>query len=230
MCCIVPAAGIGKRMQANVPKQYLPFRTSTILDHTLKRLLSCELIEKVIVVTNNDDHHWPSSSFFEDPRVTQVVGGKERSDSVLNGLLAAEALYGKDVWVLVHDAARPCIVKEDIQLLIEKATTTDQGTILAAPIHDTIKKVSDSSLKTLDRNKIWRALTPQMFRLRQLKNAITNARGTKKAVTDEAHAVELTGDPTGFVEGRSDNVKITTSSDLSLANYYIDRQEGAKCE
>ena len=227
MCCIVPAAGIGKRMQANFPKQYLPFRTSTILDHTLERLLSCELIEKIIVVTSNDDHYWPSSNFFEDPRITQVVGGKERSDSVLNGLLAAEALYGKDVWVLVHDAARPCIMKDDIQLLIEKATTTDQGTILAAPIHDTIKKVSDSSLKTLDRNKIWRALTPQMFRLTQLKNAITNARDTKKAVTDEAHAIELTGVPIGFVDGRSDNIKITRSSDLSLADYYVEQQENS---
>jgi len=227
MCCIVPAAGIGKRMQVHLPKQYLPFRSSTILDHTLERLLSCELIDNVIVVTNNDDSYWPSSGFFKDPRITQVVGGKERSDSVLKGLLAAETLYGEDVWVLVHDAARPCIMKDDIQLLIEQATTTGRGAILAAPIHDTIKKVSGSSLKTLNRNKIWRALTPQMFRLKQLKNAITKARDTKKAVTDEAHAIELIGAPIVFVEGRSDNIKITTSSDLSLADYYVEQQENS---
>lgn len=227
ICCIVPAAGIGERMKTNVPKQYLPFRLSTVLDHTLERLLSCARIEKIIVVINKDDSYWPSSGFFKDPRITQVVGGKERSDSVLNGLVVAEETYGEDAWVLVHDAARPCIMASDIDLLIEDAVATDQGTILAAPVHDTVKKVSKSSLETLNRKIIFRALTPQMFQLGQLKNAIANASATRKPVTDEAHAVELMGGSIGFVEGRTDNIKITTSSDLSLADYYVEKQESS---
>ncbi|PCH85964.1 MAG: 2-C-methyl-D-erythritol 4-phosphate cytidylyltransferase [Piscirickettsiaceae bacterium] len=226
VCCIVPAAGVGKRMQTDIPKQYLPFRSVTILEHTLSRLLSCPFIKKIILVISKDDVYWPLSSYYGDSRVIQVEGGAERADSVFNGLVMAEELFGKESWALVHDAARPCVMASDVERLANKSASTHQGSILAAPIHDTIKQtLSTGSIKTLDRTTLWRALTPQLFQINALKNALINAKQQGKLVTDEASAIEMNGGVVELVEGRTDNIKVTTLSDLSLANYFVEQQE-----
>lgn len=228
--CVVPAAGIGKRMQASIPKQYLSLGESTILDQTLSRLLLCHAIDKVIVAINKNDTFWPQSVYFNNPRITVVDGGVERSDSVLNGLLALETLLGDEAWVLVHDAARPCVSLDDIERLIHFSHSSQQGAILASPVTDTIKKSTDIGVETIDRKLIWRALTPQIFKLGRLKKAIEHANTQQLVVTDEAHAMELIGESTELVEGRSDNIKVTSPDDLALARFYLKQQEGALCE
>ena len=231
LCCIVPAAGIGERMLAERPKQYLPFRSTTILDHTLRRLLSSDLIDKIILVLNKNDTYWPQSSFAKHSKITVVEGGDERADSVLKGLIKAEQLYGDTSWLLVHDAARPCILKADIERLIKVTFLNQQGAILATPIHDTVKEyIEDGVTKTLPRSKLWRALTPQLFRVKELKKALLTAQNKAVLVTDEANAIEINGGFVHLVEGRHDNLKVTTPADLLLADFYVEQQERIECE
>lgn len=225
ICCIVPAAGVGKRMRADIPKQYLPFRSVTILEHTLARLLSCPSINKIILAISKDDVYWPLSSYYGDSRIIQVEGGIERADSVLNGLNVAEHMFGEESWVLVHDAARPCVMASDIEHLVSKAMSSNQGTILASAIHDTVKQtVGNGLIKTIDRTTLWRALTPQLFRINTLKNALITAIKQDKPVTDEASAIEMNGGIVNLIEGRADNIKVTTLSDLSLASFFVEQQ------
>ncbi|MEW5056966.1 MAG: 2-C-methyl-D-erythritol 4-phosphate cytidylyltransferase [Cycloclasticus sp.] len=229
--CVVPAAGLGSRMQQDRPKQYLAFRSSTILDVTLSRLLACQQFEKIVLCLRSDDPYWPSSQYFTDERIIVAVGGDERADSVLNGIQALKAYAGQTDWVLVHDAARPCIRLDDIERLISSAKSQQQGAILAAPIHDTIKYVSANiALKTLDRSSLWRALTPQIFKLDDLEQALLSAKLKGSVITDEASAIEQLNQVVLIVEGRADNIKITCPDDLALADFYIEKQEKEKCE
>ncbi|HIF18503.1 MAG TPA: 2-C-methyl-D-erythritol 4-phosphate cytidylyltransferase [Cycloclasticus sp.] len=228
--CIVPAAGIGLRFGENRPKQYLPFRSSTIIDTTIKTLLLCTSLEKVIVCLHPDDEHAQQSDFIKHPRVHVVIGGNQRSDSVLNGLQSIQTDTAKQDWVLVHDAARPCVRLADINKLISEAQTHQQGSILAVPIHDTIKEVDNElAVRTLDRTKLWRALTPQLFKLSDIQGALLSAKKQSRVVTDEASAIEQLGLPVRIVEGHADNIKITVPADLQLANMYMDQQEEQSC-
>lgn len=229
--CIVPAAGVGSRMQAGRPKQYLPFRSSTILDITLSRLLSSRYIEKLVVVVQAADKFWPDSAYASDENITIAAGGAERADSVLNGIAAIKSQAQEGDWVMVHDAARPCVHPADIDRLIAAALEGHSGAILATPINDTIKEViAGLSSSTLDRSHMWRALTPQIFKLADLEQALLHAKKKGLVVTDEASAMEGLNKPVQVLEGRADNIKITSPNDLLLANFYIDEQEKEQCE
>lgn len=221
---VVPAAGVGKRMQADRPKQYLSLCNHTVIEHTLSRLLEAEVFTAVAVAISVEDPYWPELEISRHPQILTAAGGKERADSVLSALKSLENQTADDDWVLVHDAARPCITSADIHKLIETLKDDATGGILALPSHDTLKLVDDCQIQqTLDRRTVWRALTPQMFRFGALKQALEQTQGNL-AITDEASAFELTGQSAKIVEGRPDNIKITQPEDLLLAQFYLEQQ------
>jgi 2-C-methyl-D-erythritol 4-phosphate cytidylyltransferase len=221
---VVPAAGVGKRMNADRPKQYLELADKAVIEHTLYRLLSAKVFEAVSVAISIEDPYWPELEVSKHPKVITAAGGKERADSVLSALKSIRALASDEDWVLVHDAARPCITATDIQFLIDSLRNDEVGGILALSSHDTLKDVDGKNiLGTLDRSHIWRALTPQMFRYGSLKHALESAEGNP-AITDEASALELQGLQPKIVEGRPDNIKITRPEDLALAQFYMEQQ------
>ena len=221
---IVPAAGVGKRMQSDKPKQYLELAGKTVIEQTLFRLLEAKVFSSIAVAISVEDTYWPELDISKHPDVLTAPGGKERADSVLSGLRMLSPKATDRDWVLVHDAARPCITRSDIHLLINQLQTDAVGGILALSSHDTLKNVLDNNiLGTLDRRHIWRALTPQMFRYGMLKTALEESVGNP-AVTDEASALELKGLQPKIVEGRPDNIKITRPEDLALAQFYLEQQ------
>jgi 2-C-methyl-D-erythritol 4-phosphate cytidylyltransferase len=225
---LVPAAGAGKRMAADRPKQYLRLGEHTVLEHTLARLIGSQVYAGIIVAISDDDRYWEALAASRSAGVYRVSGGSERADSVLSGLDFIASIAAADDWVMVHDAARPCITAGDILRLKAQVEHDEVGGILALPVHDTLKQVeTDRIVSTVDRTRIWRALTPQMFRLGLLKNALIAASKAGQRVTDEASAIELTGLRPRIVEGRPDNIKITRPEDLPLAAYYLEQQ---RCE
>lgn len=235
---IVPAAGVGKRMLASCPKQYLTVNNETILSHTINRLLSHKKITKVVLVLSDDDGYFAQTTLVNNPNIIRVSGGKERVDSVLSGLQHVSELKLKLEleWVLVHDAARPCVTHEDIDKLIEQCLTYNSGGILAAPVVDTMKLAINSHTdqtdtyqkihvsKTIDRSLLWHAFTPQMFKVKELIKAIEHAQVKGLSITDEASAIESLGLPCLLVCGRRDNIKITRPEDLILASFYLEQQ------
>ena len=222
---VVPAAGVGKRMNADRPKQYLELAGKTVIEHTLLRLLSAQVFTAVAVAISEEDPYWPDLDVSAHKKIITAAGGKERADSVLSALKAIRTVASDDDWVMVHDAARPCITTIDIHHLIDSLKTDEIGGILALSSHDTLKSVQGDNIivGTLDRSHIWRALTPQMFRYGLLKNALEAAEGNA-AITDEASALELQGMQPKIVEGRPDNIKITRPEDLALAQFYMEHQ------
>ncbi len=222
---VVPAAGVGKRMQADRPKQYLPLANKTVLEQTLMRLLDADVFSAVAVAVSKEDPYWPELELSSHDKVITAAGGKERADSVLSALKSLRDRASDSDWVLVHDAARPCLTSSDIHLLIETLKDDDVGGILALSSHDTLKNVEGLNItETIDRSVIWRALTPQMFRYGMLKQALEQAEGNP-AVTDEASALEMQGLQPKIVEGRPDNIKITRPEDLALAQFYMEHQQ-----
>lgn len=222
---VVPAAGVGKRMQANKPKQYLPLAGKTVLEHTLNRLLMADVFSAISVAISIEDPYWPELDCSRNKNIITAPGGKERADSVLSALNSLADKASDNDWVLVHDAARPCLTISDIQLLINTLKEDDVGGILALSSHDTLKQVAgDQIIQTMDRNIIWRALTPQMFRYGMLKQALKQLEGNL-GVTDEASALEMIGLKPKIVEGRTDNIKITRAEDLALAQFYMEQQK-----
>lgn len=222
---IVPAAGVGKRMKANQPKQYLELSNSkTVIEQTLTRLIDSQIFEKIVVAISEDDSYWEELPISKNTKILQAKGGKERADSVLNALIEIENYAAVDDWVLVHDAARPCITIQDIEKLIFELKDDEVGGMLALSSHDTLKDVDGLKIvSTHDRSRIWRALTPQMFRYGMLKKALEKEQGNN-AVTDESSALEIQGFLPKIVEGRSDNIKITRPEDLALAQFYLVQQ------
>jgi len=221
---IVPAAGAGTRMGTDIPKQYLMLGDSTVLEHTLGTLLSCQRLSGVILVLSQIDERWTEIA----PRYTgqalkTVVGGQERCHSVLNGLDYLATRASDNDWVLVHDAARPCVRREDIEQLISTLEDSSEGGVLGVPVADTMKRV-DTEVRisgTIDRNGLWHAYTPQMFRAGALRAALQQAVADGQQVTDEANAMELAGYRPRMVQGARDNIKITVPSDLPLAAFYL---------
>ncbi len=224
--CVVPAAGSGSRMVSNTPKQYLPLAGATVIEHSVATLLSCDFIELVVVAHSPGDSRAATLRGLQNPRVLMVEGGKVRSDSVLAGLkaLAHEASAGD--WVLVHDAARPCVSSQDISSLARQVFDTGVGGILAEAVVDTIKRSDEANcvLETLEREQLWRAQTPQMFKLELLRAALENAKLQGHAVTDEASAMEWAGEGVQLVSGSSRNLKITLPEDLPLAEFYLSQR------
>jgi len=221
---VVPAAGAGSRMGADIPKQYLTLAGQTVLEHSLDVLLACERIATVVLVLSADDERWPEIMHrYKDSRVETVTGGAERCHSVLNGLEHLAGTAGVDDWVLVHDAARPCVRRQDIEMLMTRLEDHEVGGLLGVPVADTMKQVDSDSmiLKTVERDGLWRALTPQMFRLGPLRDALQQAIASGVMVTDDASAMEMAGYRARMVEGQADNIKITRPADLQLAEFYL---------
>ena len=221
---VVPAAGVGRRMSTNIPKQYLRLGEKTVLEHTLDTLLACPQLADVVVVLSADDGYWPGlRDRYFNARLEVVTGGAERCHSVLNGLVHLAGRANADDWVLVHDAARPCVRLSDIEKLIETLAATTDGGLLGVPVADTMKQVdgNDRVTATVARDGLWHAYTPQMFRLGRLQTALQYAIDNDLLVTDEASAMELAGYLPRMVQGQRDNIKITVPSDLELAAFYL---------
>ena len=223
---VIPAAGVGSRMGAALPKQYLKVAGATVLEHSLSALLACDFIEKVIVARNPLDNIATSVVALRDPRVLLVEGGEARSDSVLAGLAALQGLAHADDWVLVHDAARPCIQPGDISALAQQVCRSGVGGILAVPMVDTVKHASADNIvdQTLPRDELWCAQTPQMFRYERLYNALKSAIQQGLGITDEASAMELCGERVQLVAGSVSNLKVTVPGDLPLVEFYLAQQ------
>lgn len=222
---VVPAAGVGRRMQSCRPKQYLMLATKTVIECTLERLFQAKVFTAIVVAISADDPYWHKLKISQHEKILRANGGKERVNSVLSALKKLQGKALDDDWVLVHDVVRPCVAIEDIKALIEALFADEVGGLLALASYDTLKSVENGRIKaTADRNKIWRALTPQMFRYGELKAALQQAIGQGFTVTDEANALELQGKQPKIVEGRLDNIKITHPEDLALAQFYLDQQ------
>lgn len=214
---VVPAAGVGARMRADRPKQYLRLGERTVLEHTLGCFLGHPTLKGLVVCLAEDDPYWPGLACAHDPRIARAAGGCERADSVLNGLLHLLSLGAQaDDWVLVHDAARPNLARADLDLLLGELAEDPVGGLLAVPARDTLKRADRSGRvrETIDRSVIWQAYTPQMFRLGQLQRSLADALVSRAVITDEASALEWAGHAPRLVEGRADNLKITRPEDL----------------
>lgn len=225
---IIPAAGVGRRMGTDTPKQYLLLNEKTVIEHTLDVFDTHDSISEIVVAVSKEDEYWPSLNLNFLKPLHKVNGGKERCDSVLNGLKFLEDKVGADDWVLVHDAARPCLRNEDLTLLLEELLEHEVGGILAVPVRDTMKRSIENTniiKETVDRESLWHALTPQMFRFGLLKNALESALNNNEVITDEASAVELAGYQPILVEGHADNLKITRPEDLALAAFFLRQQK-----
>jgi 2-C-methyl-D-erythritol 4-phosphate cytidylyltransferase len=216
-------------MAASLPKQYLPLAGVQVIDHTLARLCAHPQIEQIVVVLRRDDPYWCACRFAQDPRVLTAEGGDERCHSVLNGLLLLEGLADAHDWVLVHDAARPCLRPGDIDRLLDRLCQHPIGGLLAVPVNDTVKRADSQGRvqETINRAGLWRAFTPQMFRLSALRRALEHAIARNTLVTDEAAAMERMGLTPCLVEGHADNIKITRPQDLLLAEFFLRQQERA---
>ena len=219
---IIPAAGVGSRMRADRPKQYLPLAGRTVLEHTLTIFLDHPAIDGVMLALAGDDPWWPTLQL-QHPRLQLCEGGAERCDTVLNALDALNGQASAEDWVLVHDAARPCLRREDLDRLMATLQGHPCGGLLGVPIADTIKRTNPQHEveATVPREQMWRALTPQMFRYTALREALQQALAKGLHVTDDASAMELAGQRPLMVEGDGGNIKITRPEDLSLAEHYL---------
>jgi len=215
---VLPAAGRGTRFGGEVPKQYLEAAGKPLIAHALDALLSHRRIEGAMVALAADDARWPGWTSLHGKPVLRCVGGGERADSVLAALHALPDDIDEDALILVHDAARPNLRAVDLDRLIETATAHADGAILGAPVRDTLKRADADAriVATAPRSALWRAFTPQAFRRGALTAALERARADGVVVTDEAMAMERMGTHPALVEGREDNLKVTTPADLRL--------------
>ncbi|TMN25547.1 2-C-methyl-D-erythritol 4-phosphate cytidylyltransferase [Pseudoxanthomonas sp. X-1] len=220
---VIPAAGRGTRFGGEVPKQYLEVGGQSVLAWTLAALLGHPLIEGAVVALSADDPWWPGWTAFGGKPVLACVGGGTRAASVLAALQALPEHVRADDFVLVHDAARPNLADADLERLIERGREDPVGALLAAPVRDTLKRAGDDGGvdATEPRERLWRALTPQMFRRLQLTRALDEAAGAGIEVTDESMAMERQGLRPLLVEGNETNFKITTPGDLDRFAYIV---------
>ena len=224
---IVPAAGVGARMQADRPKQYLECAGKTILEHALSRLLSWPRLSKLVVALDPADQYFSSLSCSEHAQLMTCEGGAERSDSVLSALESLSSVAEADDWILVHDAARPCIRHTQLEKLASELGSCSVGGLLALPVSDTVKRAGDRDkvVETLDRSMLWLAQTPQMFRYRLLLDAMRAVRDAGETITDEASAIERAGMSPRLVVGSHSNIKVTHRQDLALAEHWLTSEE-----
>ncbi len=200
-----------------MPKQYLELAGRKVIEHALAPFLADPRCQQIVVALDPGDTQFQSLSVAADPRVRSVAGGAQRCDSVRNAILHLDA--SEDDWVLVHDAARPCLKRADLDALLTAVADDAVGGLLAVPLSDTLKQGSAGQrvVTTPSRESLWRALTPQMFRLGALRQALQAAQAAGRDPTDEAQAVEWWGHAPRLVAGRADNLKITIAADLALA-------------
>jgi 2-C-methyl-D-erythritol 4-phosphate cytidylyltransferase len=223
---ILPAAGSGSRFSKTELKQYQMIQDKTVLEHTVARLNHLPLAGYVLAI-GAQDHVAQNLALAQKDKAHFCLGGAERVDSVLNGLKYLEMIAADDDWVLVHDAARPCVHIENLQALVRDACEHQQSAILAIPVRDTLKRVIDGDViqQTVDRTHLWQAQTPQIAKLGTLKSAIEKALLDGAMITDEASALEHVGEVVRVVQGRSDNIKITYPDDLQLARLILNAQQ-----
>ena len=222
---VVPAAGSGSRFSKTELKQYQYIQNCTVLEHTVNRLNTLDLAGCVLAIGENDNFA-RTLSFDHKEKLHFCLGGVERVNSVFNALIYLSDIADEDDWVLVHDAARPCVTQENLQLLVNTAIAHNQSAILAIPVRDTLKLVHTENQieKTVSRELLWQAQTPQMAKLKILKNALETALANHIVITDEASALEYINQPVQVVQGRSDNIKITYADDLELARLILQSQ------
>lgn len=221
---VIPAAGVGQRLGASIPKQYIPLHGKTMIEHVLAKFTDHPLIEKIVVVINEKDFFWPQLGLeTSHPKIVSTIGAQQRCQSVLAGLTAIAPLASRDDFVLIHDANRPCVPLTDIDKLINSVKKHPVGGILGTRVCDTLKYVNnaDEIINTMPRENIWQALTPQMFRFAILFQALQQMIDQNKSVTDEAGAMEAAGFSPVIVEGNRNNIKITYYEDLALAKSFL---------
>ena len=236
---VMPAAGVGRRFGHTIPKQYAPLQGRTVIEWALAPFLADPQCAGASISLASDDPYWGevAARLAEFPgRTAEIIvaaGGAERSQSVRKGLEALATRATADDWVLVHDAARPCLSAHDLRQLLERLGSHRVGGILATPAADTLKRASVEAGKvpgpeidqTIDRAGLWRALTPQMFRYGLLSNALDRALAAGRLPTDEAQALEWTGEHPVLVQGSAANIKITSADDLVLAAALLNARE-----
>jgi 2-C-methyl-D-erythritol 4-phosphate cytidylyltransferase len=222
---IIPAAGIGSRMNDNTPKQYLKLsNNTTILDSTLECFIGDDFFDKIIISLSSDDILWSKSKYFNHDKIIICTGGDTRFDSVFNAVRTIINTLDSDSWVFVHDAARPCVQSVDIKnLYIQVSKSSNQCGILAIKAFETVKKVIDCNItETIDRSHIWLAQTPQLATASDLFNAfnycVDNYLSNK--ITDESSALEYYGIQPIVVEGSRSNIKVTTQEDLLFLEWF----------
>lgn len=218
---IVPSGGSGSRFGAPLPKQYSVIAGRKVIDHTLSALLACPEIEHIVVNVQQDDTHIDdTAAATEFANVTFLrTAGATRAETVQNALAAISKRVKRDAWVLVHDAARPCVLASDVARLVARAGAHAVGGLLASPVTDTLKRATRENevAETVPRADMWRAQTPQMFRYETLVHALA----CSPDVTDEAQAIEALGMSPLIVEGSARNIKITQPDDAALAAFYL---------
>lgn len=208
-------------MESEVPKQYLELHGKTILQWSLRSILSNERVRQLVVCVAENDTRWASLEVNKDPRVITALGGGTRAESVFNGLTTLQAVAHAEDWVLVHDAARPCLSSATLAKLIIEVGDDPIGGILAVPCQDTLKQAATNQQKirsTLAREHVWQAQTPQMFRYGLLYQALSDALNQNAAITDEASAIERAGLTPALVSSVTTNIKVTTAEDLIIAS------------
>ena len=222
---VIPAAGVGTRMGVDKPKQYISVNGKTIIEHTIDCFIEREEITGIVVVVSKADEYWPTLSISKNERIITAPGGDERYQSVFNGLTILNDKAGENDWVLVHDAARPCLNQSAIDRLMINLRTHDVGGILALPCRDTMKRanVAGEIENTVERESLWHAQTPQMFRYGKLMPAIEQVLNENIVVTDEASAMEHCGYNPVLVQGHQENIKVTHKDDLMYMEMYLER-------
>jgi 2-C-methyl-D-erythritol 4-phosphate cytidylyltransferase len=215
-------------MGSEIPKQYLTLNGRAVIEHTLQTLLDNPKIEGIYFSISPDDSYWGETVVATHPKIRRVDGGTERCHSVLNALKLLMETAEPEDWVLVHDAARPCLRPDDIDLLMDSLSEHPVGGLLGVPVRDTMKRTDGdgATTETVSRDGLWHAYTPQMFRLGVLHQALLSAIEKGLMVTDDASAIELAGMRPQMVEGHDDNIKITRPEDLALASFYLNQQRG----
>jgi 2-C-methyl-D-erythritol 4-phosphate cytidylyltransferase len=224
---VIPAAGIGKRMGVDIPKQYITVCDKAIIEHTVEKFTSRNDLQGILVALSNSDQHWSTLELSENNKITTVTGGEERYKSVYNALCSLKNKADDDDWILVHDAVRPCITTSEIdQFIADLDHLNGIGGILALPCFETMKKANTNHEieETIDRKFIWHAQTPQMFRYKKLFLAIEKIMNENIFITDEAMAMELAGYKPMLIQGTHSNIKITDQNDLKYLESFL-RQE-----
>ncbi|MBP3984849.1 2-C-methyl-D-erythritol 4-phosphate cytidylyltransferase [Pseudoxanthomonas helianthi] len=223
---VVPAAGRGTRFGGDVPKQYLEVEGRPLIAYTLAALTAHPAVEGVVVAIGENDADWPGWNELEGKPIRTCTGGASRAASVLAGIEALPDSVRADDFVLVHDAARPNLGLHDLSQLLERGRNDPVGAILAAPVRDTLKRAGDDGGidATEPRERLWRALTPQLFRRLQLSKALQDAARAGVEVTDEAMALERQGLRPLLVEGSEDNFKVTTPADLARFRFILSQR------
>ena len=220
---VVPATGVGTRMGADRPKQYLSLGGKTVIEQTLDTLLGYAEIDGVIVVLNNNDHFWSELNYQTSKPLLTCTGGEQRHHSVFNGLSTLKSHLADDCMVLIHDAVRPFLPQQDLDRLLQAARAGDDGALLAVPVADTLKKTGDGQTvdSTQSREGLWRALTPQAFYLSKIYPAVASVLQSNGLVTDDSSAMEQAGYHPRLVHADHRNIKITHPEDLKLMASFL---------